>query len=80
MADHRPVVSPTTNNFTRRVDWIGAALVTSGLVLITFVLGQGELAPDGWRTPCTSHAQALYLDLGVILATGFSPQISSHFW
>ena len=37
----------------KHVDWVGAALVTAGLVLITFVLGQGELAPRGWRTPCT---------------------------
>ncbi|KAI6037704.1 major facilitator superfamily domain-containing protein [Pisolithus marmoratus] len=35
----------------RRVDWIGAALVTAGLVLIVFVLGQGEIAPQRWRTP-----------------------------
>lgn len=38
----------------RRVDWAGAALVTAALVLITFVLAQGALAPRGWRTPCTS--------------------------
>ena len=36
----------------RRVDWIGAVLVTAGLVCIMFVLGQGELAPDGWKTGC----------------------------
>ncbi|KAI6099800.1 major facilitator superfamily domain-containing protein [Pisolithus sp. B1] len=35
----------------RRVDWIGAALVTAGLVLIVFVLGQGQIAPQQWRTP-----------------------------
>ncbi|KAH7926350.1 MFS general substrate transporter [Leucogyrophana mollusca] len=35
----------------RRVDWIGAALITIGLVLIVFVLGQGEIAPQGWQTP-----------------------------
>lgn len=35
----------------RRVDWIGAALVTVGLVLIVFVLGQGQIAPEGWKTP-----------------------------
>jgi len=34
----------------RRVDWIGAFLVTSGLVLLTFSLGEGETAPNGWRT------------------------------
>ncbi|KAG7097208.1 hypothetical protein E1B28_004579 [Marasmius oreades] len=35
----------------RRVDWIGAFLVTAGLVLIVFVLGQGEVAPHQWGTP-----------------------------
>ncbi|KAG1736334.1 major facilitator superfamily domain-containing protein [Suillus lakei] len=35
----------------KRVDWIGASLVTMGLVLIVFVLGQGEVASDGWKTP-----------------------------
>ena len=37
----------------KRVDWIGAFLVTIGLVLIIFVLGQGEIAPRQWATPCT---------------------------
>lgn len=36
----------------RRVDWIGAFLVTSGLVLFTFAIGDGETAPQGWKTPC----------------------------
>ncbi|KAF9456825.1 major facilitator superfamily domain-containing protein [Collybia nuda] len=35
----------------RRTDWLGAALVTVGLVLIVFVLGQGEVAPQQWATP-----------------------------
>ena len=35
------------------VDWIGAMLITSGLVLIVFVLGQGPTA--GWKTPCASR-------------------------
>lgn len=34
----------------RRVDWLGAALVTVSLVLIQFVLGQGELERRGWKT------------------------------
>lgn len=38
----------------KRVDWVGAALVTAGLVCIMFVLGQGELAPQKWTTPCES--------------------------
>ncbi|KAG1789251.1 major facilitator superfamily domain-containing protein [Suillus plorans] len=33
------------------VDWIGVSLITVGLVLILFVLGQGEVAPEGWKTP-----------------------------
>ncbi|KAF5353670.1 hypothetical protein D9758_008642 [Tetrapyrgos nigripes] len=35
----------------RRVDWIGAFFVTAGLVLIVFVLAQGEIAPNKWATP-----------------------------
>ena len=37
----------------KRVDWIGSFLVTAGLVLIVFVLSDGELAPRQWSTPCT---------------------------
>jgi hypothetical protein len=33
----------------RRVDWIGAALVTSGLVLIGYVLSDTPSTPEGWR-------------------------------
>ncbi|KAI0346203.1 MFS general substrate transporter [Trametopsis cervina] len=35
----------------RRVDWLGAFLVTVGLVLIVFVLSEGSIAPHGWKTP-----------------------------
>ncbi|KAJ6614831.1 MFS general substrate transporter [Mycena sp. CBHHK59/15] len=34
----------------KRVDWVGAFLVTGGLVLLVFVLGQGSVAPHGWKT------------------------------
>ncbi|EKM57838.1 uncharacterized protein PHACADRAFT_251711 [Phanerochaete carnosa HHB-10118-sp] len=34
----------------RRVDWLGAFLVTAGLVLIVFVLSDGTIAPEGWGT------------------------------
>ncbi|KAJ7206083.1 MFS general substrate transporter [Mycena pura] len=40
---------PSTEPDTR-VDWLGALLVTSGLVLLVFVLGQGSLATQGWKT------------------------------
>ena len=46
---------PSTEKDTR-VDWLGAVLVTAGLVLIVFVLSEGEIA--GWKTPCAScHLQ-----------------------
>lgn len=35
-----------------RVDWLGGALVTVGLVLIVYVLSDGEVAPNGWATSC----------------------------
>ncbi|KAJ7916039.1 MFS general substrate transporter [Mycena leptocephala] len=34
----------------KRVDWLGAFLVTTGLVLLVLVLSQGSLAPNGWKT------------------------------
>lgn len=40
----------TSSEADARVDWIGAILVTSGLVLIVFVLGQATTA--GWKSPC----------------------------
>ena len=35
----------------KRVDWIGAALVTAGLVLIVFVLSDTPTARKGWKNP-----------------------------
>ena len=40
------------NSLSSRLDWIGAFLVTSGLSLIIFVLSDGSIAPDGWKTGC----------------------------
>ncbi|KAG1735286.1 major facilitator superfamily domain-containing protein [Suillus paluster] len=51
----------------KRVDWIGASLVTVGLVLIVFVLGQGEVASNGWKTPYI----IVLLILGVIMVVLF---------
>lgn len=34
---------------TLRVDWIGGALITSAVTLLTFSLAGGEGAPDGVR-------------------------------
>ncbi|QRW17932.1 Serine carboxypeptidase S28 [Rhizoctonia solani] len=35
----------------RRVDWVGAVLSTTALVLLTFSLAQSSSVKDGWRTP-----------------------------
>ncbi len=35
----------------KRVDWIGAALITVGLVLIVFVLSDSPSARKGWKSP-----------------------------
>lgn len=35
----------------RRVDWIGAALITSGLILIVFVLSATPSTREGWKAP-----------------------------
>ncbi|KAI0761550.1 efflux transporter [Trametes elegans] len=34
----------------RRADWLGVFLVTAGLTLIIFVMSDGSIAPDGWKT------------------------------
>lgn len=51
----------------KRVDWLGAALVTAGLTLIVFVLSDGEIAPQGWRT---SYIIALLI-IGVLLTVAY---------
>lgn len=52
---------------TEAVDWIGASLVTVGLVLIVFVLGQGEVASQGWKTPYI----IVLLIVGIIMVSLF---------
>ncbi|TBU38321.1 major facilitator superfamily domain-containing protein [Dichomitus squalens] len=34
----------------KRIDWLGALLVASGLVFIISILSDGPIAPDGWKT------------------------------
>ncbi|KAF5359653.1 hypothetical protein D9756_002891 [Leucocoprinus leucothites] len=51
----------------KKVDWIGAFLITAALVLILFVLGEGETAPHGWST---GYIIALLI-VGVFLAGVF---------
>ena len=35
----------------KRLDWVGAMLVTVGLILLQFVISDGQGAPQGWKTP-----------------------------
>lgn len=58
--------APSTER-DRRVDWLGAFLVTTGLVLIVFVLSDGSIAPNGWST---GYIIALLI-VGVILLVLF---------
>ncbi|KAF9048977.1 major facilitator superfamily domain-containing protein [Panaeolus papilionaceus] len=51
----------------RRVDWIGSALVSIGLILIVFVLSQGEIASQKWAT---SYIIAL-LVVGIVFVALF---------
>jgi hypothetical protein len=67
----------------RRIDWLGAFLVTAGLVFIVFVLSDGEIASKGWKTGCRcslcplkSFTKALsdiiaLLIVGVLLVAAF---------
>ncbi|KAL7425106.1 hypothetical protein Q5752_000794 [Cryptotrichosporon argae] len=43
-----PADRPTSAD--KRIDWIGAALVTLGLVFVQFAVSDGQGAPDGWKT------------------------------
>lgn len=42
------------DNGNRRIDWMGAFLITAGLSLFSFALTQSGLVEKGWRTPCKS--------------------------
>ncbi|KAK0453219.1 putative efflux transporter [Armillaria borealis] len=57
---------PSTED-DQRIDVVGTFLATAGLVLIVFVLTQGELAPQQWKTP---YIIALLIT-GVILTVLF---------
>jgi len=34
-----------------KMDWLGSALIVSGLILVVFAITDSSHAPDGWRTP-----------------------------
>ncbi|KAL1407970.1 hypothetical protein Q8F55_004767 [Vanrija albida] len=50
-------------DYDRRIDWLGAAMVTSGLVLLQFSVSDGVSAPRGWREPYVPTLFALSIVL-----------------
>ncbi|WWC61211.1 uncharacterized protein I303_103791 [Kwoniella dejecticola CBS 10117] len=51
----------------KSLDWPGAMLVTSGLVLIQYVISAGQSAPYGWKTSYI----IVFIILGILLLVGF---------
>ncbi|KAK0470411.1 putative efflux transporter [Desarmillaria tabescens] len=58
---------PPSIEMDRRIDWIGLVLISTGLLLVVFVLSQGETAPEEWKTP---YIIAL-LVVGIALVVAF---------
>ena len=68
----------------RRVDWIGAALVTVGLIFIQFSVSAGETAPQGWATWCECSDVCLAttdpIDIIMLLILGVLLVACFFFW
>lgn len=47
------------------MDWVGALLVTAGLTCIVFILSDGSIAPDGWKTSCKFDLAIFVLQLSM---------------
>ncbi|KAK0199427.1 putative efflux transporter [Desarmillaria ectypa] len=60
---------PPSTETDRRIDWIGLVLVSAGLLLVVFVLSQGEIAPEQWKTPYI--IALLLVGIGLIVAFFF---------
>ncbi|KIR25572.1 efflux protein [Cryptococcus deuterogattii LA55] len=75
------------DNGNRRVDWMGAFLITAGLSLFSFALTQSGLVEKGWRTPCkSSHILIMRLvsnilsDIPVVLVISILLIVLYGFW
>ena len=64
----------------RRIDWLGSILVTGGMVLIVFVLGQGESAPQGWNTPCALTLAVIEVGMCGLISLDVRHSRPSHSW
>lgn len=73
--------------YQRRIDWIGAFLVTVGLIMIVFVLSEGSIAPHGWKTNCECASvfnhmcyPILLLDIIALIVVGVVLLIAFVLW
>jgi len=51
-----PSEPPKKETDDRRVDWVGAGIITFGLSLFSFSITQGGLVEGGWKNACESHS------------------------
>ncbi|KAI9681995.1 MAG: hypothetical protein M1817_000049 [Caeruleum heppii] len=51
-----------------RMDWLGAALIVPGLILLVFSITDSSAAPDGWRTP---YICSLFVVGSLLIAAAF---------
>jgi hypothetical protein len=57
-----------TKKIDKRIDWLGALLLTGGFVLLFLSLSQSIHERRGWRTPCESmQAPAMRSELIVYI-------------
>ncbi|KAK6902850.1 efflux protein [Kwoniella mangroviensis CBS 10435] len=61
------IPSDVPHSDDKRIDWIGAALVTVGLILLQFTISAGQTAPHGWKT---GYIIALLI-IGFLLVVSF---------
>lgn len=61
------MVNEETPREKKKVDYVGAALITIGFGLIIFSISQAENAPKRWATPFI----IVFLVVGVLMLSGF---------
>lgn len=62
---NHPIISEQEDN--KQMDWIGALLSISGLVIFTFALTDAQATPQGWRSPFLPPL----IPLSIFLLIGF---------
>ncbi|WVW83188.1 hypothetical protein I302_105206 [Kwoniella bestiolae CBS 10118] len=67
IAAHLVIPWDSSHTDKKSIDWPGAMLVTSGLILLQYVISAGETAPQGWKTSYI----ITFIVLGVALIIAF---------